>query len=314
MCWKHVIALFDVLDDPAATGERVLETFKLFEASDISTSLTTIEGARGRVDFVHILIPGKRGRTLGGDAPTLGIIGRLGGIGARPERIGFTSDGDGALAALSAARKLAEMHVRGDVLEGDVIITTQICPTAPTRPHEPVPFMDSPVPSAVSNEHEVDPVMDAILTIDTTKGNRILNARGVAVTPTVRDGWILRVCEPALDILSTVTGRLPLVLPVTMQDITPYGNDVYHLNSILQPSVATRAPVIGVAITTVSQVAGCATGASHLTDVEEAARFAVETAKAYTAGRCPFNDETEYRRILELYGSMAHLRTMGEKA
>ena len=111
-----------------------------------------------------------------------------------------------------------------------------------------------------------------------------------------------------------MTGRLPLVLPVTMQDITPYGNDVYHLNSILQPSVATRAPVIGVAITTVSQVAGCATGASHLTDVEEAARFAVETAKAYTAGRCPFNDETEYRRILELYGSMAHLRTMGEKA
>ena len=88
MCWKHVIALFDVLDDPAATGERVLETFELFEACDISTSLTTIEGARGRVDFVHILIPGKRGRTLGGDAPTLGIIGRLGGIRADRLHVG----------------------------------------------------------------------------------------------------------------------------------------------------------------------------------------------------------------------------------
>lgn len=57
MCWKHVIALYDVLDDPAATGERVLETFKPFEACGISTSLTTIEGARGRVDFVRIVRP-----------------------------------------------------------------------------------------------------------------------------------------------------------------------------------------------------------------------------------------------------------------
>ncbi|MGO0916215.1 DUF1177 family protein, partial [Clostridioides difficile] len=42
-------------------------------------------------------IPGKNGKLKGGDAPTLGILGRLGGIGARPEVIGFVSDGDGAL-------------------------------------------------------------------------------------------------------------------------------------------------------------------------------------------------------------------------
>jgi len=31
--------------------------------------------------------------------------------------------------------------------------------------------------------------------------------------------------------------------PITTQDITPYGNGVYHLNSILQPSIATTAPL-----------------------------------------------------------------------
>lgn len=49
--------------------------------------------------------------------------------------------------------------------------------------------------------------------------------------------------------MQITTGRLPYVFPLTMQDITPYGNDVYHLNSVLQPCTATDAPVVGVAIT-----------------------------------------------------------------
>lgn len=153
--------------------------------------------------------------------------------------------------------------------------------------------------------------MEAILSIDTTKGNRIVNHRGIAVTPTVKDGWILRTAEPVLDILTSTTGKLPVVLPITQQDITPYGNGIYHLNSILQPSVATAAPVIGVAITAVSQVAGCATGATHMEDVDEAVRFSIEVAKAFGAGQCPFYDADEYARLLALYGPLSHFRTMG---
>ena len=40
------------------------------------------------------------------------------------------------------------------------------------------------------------------------------------------------------------------VFPLTVQDITPYGNGLYHLNSILQPSTATNAPVVVGAIPT----------------------------------------------------------------
>ena len=93
-------------------------------------------------------VSGARGKTAGGDAPTLGIIGRLGGVGARPAAIGLVSDADGAVAALAAAIKLRVMHAAGDRLPGDVIVATHICPNAPTQPHEPVPFLGSPVDMA----------------------------------------------------------------------------------------------------------------------------------------------------------------------
>jgi hypothetical protein len=38
------------------------------------------------------------------------------------------------------ALKLADMKE-----QGDVIVVTHTCPNAPTTPHEPVPFMGSPV-------------------------------------------------------------------------------------------------------------------------------------------------------------------------
>ena len=111
--------------------------------------------------------------------------------------------------------------------------------------------------------------------------------------------------------MQRTTGKPPHTFGVSMQDITPYGNGLFHLNSILQPATATAAPVIGVAVTTEQPVAGCATGASHFVDVEETARFAVEVAKAYGAGKCSFYDEREFQALVTRYGSMCRLQTMG---
>ena len=308
--WLLMTKLADMLDDPSINGEAVKRW--LSTLGDAEISVHEVQGGKSSADFIKILVKGANGKSSGGDAPTLGIIGRLGGLGARPEIIGFTSDGDGALSALTAAAKLIQMRKRGDVLEGDVVVSTQICPSAPTRPHDPVPFMDSPVAPEISNKYEVHPEMDAVVCVDTTKGNRILNHRGIAATPTVKDGWILRTSEDVLTLLETVTGELPRVLPITQQDITPYGNGLYHLNSILQPSVATDAPCIGLAVTTSTQVAGCATGATHLVDVDQAARFCVELAKSYTSGKARLYDEEEFELITKLYGSMSHLRTKGD--
>jgi len=306
---KQAIWAYDLLDSARVDGASVAEALK---AVGLKTSINRITGPKGYTDFIKVVVPGKDGRAMGGKAPTLGIVGRLGGIGARPERVGLVSDGDGAVTAVTVALKLGTMKLNYDDLEGDVIVGTHICPDAPTQPHDPVPFMGSPVDIATMNMLEIDPEMDAVLSIDTSKGNRILNHKGFAISPTVKDGYILRISEDLLNIMQWTTGRLPVVLPITTQDITPYGNDVYHLNSILQPATATDAPVVGVAITAESVVPGCATGASHVGDIECAARFCVEVAKAFGAGTCKFYNEAEYDRLVRLYGDMKMLQTLGK--
>jgi hypothetical protein len=299
---KQVIDLFELLDRPDASAVAIKAYLLDNGACDVETA--TLTGKNGTTDHIKITIPGHSGRIKGGTSQTLGIIGRLGGLGARPKIIGFVSDGDGALAALSAAAKLSRMASLGDQLPGDIIITTHICPDAPTRSHDPVPLMGSPVSHEAINAVEIVPEMDAILSIDTTKGNCVINARGFAISPTVKEGYILKVSKTVLDVMSRVTGRLPQVFALSQQDITPYGNGLDHINSILQPAIMTSAPVIGLAITTEVAVAGCATGATQLTDVESAARFAVEVAKDYTAGTCSFYDAEEFSRMVDIYGDM----------
>lgn len=306
MTLKQTAEIIDLLDSPHASGEQVCDYLK--GRGPVEASYVTVAGPRGTTDFLTIRIRGTQGKGASGPARTLGIIGRLGGMGARPDLIGLVSDADGGIAAISAALKLTDMARRGDRLRGDVVITTHVCPNAPTRPHSPVPLMSSPVDSSTCNQHEVTPDMDAILSIDTTRGNRLLNVRGVAITPTVRAGYILRVSDGLLDLLSWTSGKLPLVFPITTQDITPYGNGLYHVNSIMQPCVTTDIPVVGVALTAEVAVPGCAPGASQPADIELAARFAIEVAKQFGADTLEFCDPVEWERIQSLYGSLSRLQ------
>lgn len=310
MSLKQTLIALDSLDNGYVNGEKVKELFASYP--DVTVTVTKVTGEKGSTDFIKIVIPGTTGRIKGGDVPTFGIIGRLGGVGARPSRIGLVSDADGAVAAVASALKLADMQTKGDSLKGDVIVSTHICPDAPTRPHEPVDFMDSPVDILTMNNYEVVYEMEAILSIDTTKGNRVINHKGIAISPTVKEGYILRISEDLIRIMEMATGQFAVTFPVTMQDITPYGNDLYHINSILQPCIATDAPVVGVAVTTQSIVPGCGTGASHETDIATAVRFSVEVAKEFTNGTCKFYDKNEFERITKLYGSMKILQTGGE--
>ena len=79
----------------------------------------------------------------------------------------------------------------------------------------------------------------------------------------------------------------------------------------MQPCTCTTAPVIGVAITAETMVPGCGTGCSHPIDVEETARFVLEAAKAFGRGEFEFYDKAEYAHMLELYGPMNQLQTLG---
>lgn len=308
MLLREVLQTMDEIDSPSVSGASIQ---RMFQEYGLDVQVTKVTGDKGFTDFVQVRIPGTDGVSAGGRSRTLGIVGRLGGIGARPSRIGIVSDADGAVAAIAAGLKLARMHAIGDKFPGDVIISTHICPDAPTQPHFPVDFMDSPVDIQTMNEYEIHEDMDAILSIDTTKGNRIINHKGIAISPTVKDGYILKVSDDLVRVLEQSSGELAKTFPLSLQDITPYGNDVYHLNSILQPAVATEAPVVGVAITAVSAVPGCATGASHEMDIALAASYAVEVAKEFTGGKVEFYDAEEFARLQQLYGSMRIFRTLG---
>lgn len=285
---KHVIEMYEVLDNPHVTGKEVVSLF--------SNATVTPVTEDGSTDFVKIV--------FGSGSPVLGIIGQLGGIGTA-DRIGLVSDAEGALTVLAAASYLEGIKAH---LKGTVIVTTHICPTAPIIPHELVDFMGAPLTVSTMMEHFVDERMEAVLSVDTTRGNRIINHKGIALSPTVKEGYILRVSEDLLSIQERVTGKLPVVFPITMQDITPYANKVYHLNAIMQPCTRTRAPVVGVAITSEVVIPGCATGTNQLLDIEAAARFCVEVAKEYTGRMCAFYDKEEFSTLKQLYGPLNHLQ------
>ena len=88
MLMKEIIAAYDVLDSSFVTGEEV-KKYLLSIKADANVEVYELVGPKGSTDMLKVRIPGKNGKTNGGDAPTIGLLGRLGGIGARPERIGW---------------------------------------------------------------------------------------------------------------------------------------------------------------------------------------------------------------------------------
>ncbi|MFN8582349.1 MAG: DUF1177 family protein [Gemmatimonadaceae bacterium] len=115
MSLQHTLAVFEALDSPSASAATVRQLIP--GAPAVSFNSETVQGEKGSTDFVRVVIGGTRGKSSGGAAPTLAVVGRS-GVGARPSRIGLVSDADGAVAAIAVARKLATMSREGDRLPG----------------------------------------------------------------------------------------------------------------------------------------------------------------------------------------------------
>lgn len=310
MSIKYVSQIYELLDSPNVNGEMIIKLLGQFNTENTviesqSVNYEPPEDTTQKCDFIKVLIKGSEGKSLGGDYPTLGIIGRLGAQQAQPHRLGIVSDADGSIVALASAMKLLDMASKGAQLKGDVIITTHIATHVSITPHDPVDFMGMPVSSDTMNKYEVDPAMDAILSIDTSKGNSIIKHRGIAISPTAKQGYILRVAPDLIKLLEYATGKMAKTFPITTQDISPYDNNVYHFNSIMQPHVATSVPVVGLAITANALVPGCETGASYESELVDATLFTVEVAKQFTWKKALFHQEAEYQKLRELYGDLS---------
>ena len=167
---------------------------------------------------------------------------------------------------------------------GDVFISTHVCRHAPTRLMIRCRYEFAGGDLQVNKEEVTDALDAVLLWIRPRKPDH--QHRGFAISPTVRQGYILRVSEDLLDIMQTTTGRLPQVFALNAADITPYGNGLYHLNSILQPATATKARWWRCHYDG-NHGSRMRTGAMHLEDMEDAARFMLETAKEYGRGAAP---------------------------
>lgn len=320
MSLQPTLTVFELLDGANVNGQSIVDLFAPFSDLGITVNVTTVndeppEDTSKTTDFVRILIPGTDGKTLGGTHRTLGVIGRNGAIGARPVRIGMVSDADGPVGAIATGLKLAQMKRAGDDLPGDVIVTTHIATDVSISFNEGVPFMGMPVSSDTMNLYEVSQDMDAILSLDASKGNSIIKTRGFAISPTAMQGYVLRLAPNLVKIMESTTGRPAVTLPISIQDITPYDNGLYHFNSIMQPHVATDAPVVGVALTARSVVGGSDSSANHEIDLAEAARFCTEVAKRFTVASpddpCEFYDATEWSKIRAMYPDLSVFQTSG---
>lgn len=315
MSSKFVSIIYELMDDPAVSGQKVVALLTSLGATNASITSTPVhyeapEDTSRVCDFIKVVIKGSNGKSAGGShpSPTMGIIGRLGAQQAQPDRIGKVSDSDGSIVALATAMKLLDMAAKGAQLVGDVIITTHLASHASITAHDPVDFMGMPVSSGTMNRYEVDEDMDAILSIDTSKGNSVIKHRGIALSATAKEGYILRVAPDLVRLMEYATGKPAKTFPITTQDITPYDNGVYHFNSIMQPHVATSAPVVGLALTAKAVVPGCETGASYESELVDATVFTLEVAKQFTWQKAAFYDPDEYQKLLNRYGSLAFLR------
>ncbi|WP_321839957.1 DUF1177 family protein [Paraburkholderia bannensis] len=319
MALSQVIAAHDFLDSAIVTGDDVVTLFAPYSTVGVFVESNPVNDTEVGTQpdwitwFVKITIPGTSGKNSGATDPypTLGINGRCGGTGARPQEIGMVSDGDGPVCALAAALKLADMKTKSDALLGDVIVTFHISPQGYIDTSKTPPMMGLPVTNAVMNSYEVDAAMDAILSVDASKANYITKQRGFAISPTAMQGYVLKVSSDLVNIMESTTGQHAFTFPLAIQDITPYDNGISHFNSIMQPSVATSAPVVGVAITAESAVSGSAVNANHEIDLAEAVQFCLATAKAYTARTCEFYDATEFNTLVQKYGTLTVFQTEG---
>src|SRR6218665_2510996 len=120
MTMKQTLDIYELLDGANVDGKEIKAMFAPFAAQGVEVTVTTVaneEDATRTTDFIRILIPGRNGATSGVTAPTIGLIGRCGAMGARPHRIGLVSDADGVLAALVCALKMAPMNANTDTTQ-----------------------------------------------------------------------------------------------------------------------------------------------------------------------------------------------------
>ncbi|AWR96854.1 DUF1177 family protein [Acidianus sulfidivorans JP7] len=208
------------------------------------------------------------------------VLGRLGAIKIS-DRKGIVSDADGAIISITSMIEWAKNYSE---IEGEAIFSTNVSLDASLIPHKPFNFMVPLVGLDEALKLEVDNDAQFIISIDSTKGNRIAKYNDFAITHIVKDGYILKVPDEIIDIYEKVTEHEPYFVALTSGDLTPMEIKAYHISTLISPWLYTEAPVLGVATVSKYPIPGYETGVQNITMLERAARFSIEVLKYYFSG------------------------------
>ncbi|BFI75933.1 DUF1177 domain-containing protein [Sulfurisphaera ohwakuensis] len=280
MILKTLIDVIDILEskNPLEMIRKRLENKVEYEEIKV-----------GEVPYIKVLYKG-------GGKDKIEILGRLGAIQMVGTNKGLVSDADGAIITLTTLFELLDLMDKGVAFNIDILFVTNLATKAKLIPHKPFDFMVPLMGLDDALKIEVDPTASFILSIDSTKGNRLAKYNDFALTHVVKDGYILKLHDNVIDIYNRVTEHEIYMVPLTTGDLTPLDYNVYHISTLISPWLYTSSPVVGLATVSKQVIPGYETGVQNLTMFEHASRFCVELIKYLEKGGKVY-DENELMEL-----------------
>ena len=186
MLLKQLTEVYDILDSSTASGETVAAYPALHQArcQHRDRSALWCKGLHRHGKNPH---PRQKRQDQRRQRPHHRPARAAWAVWAPGRRVtGFVSDGDGALAGAGRwpAKLAGDAQKRRRAGGRRDSSPRTSAPTRPPQAHLPVPFMGSPMDMAQVNRAEVDRrAWTPSWSVDTTKGNRVINTRTALPSP-----------------------------------------------------------------------------------------------------------------------------------
>lgn len=301
---KQGIEVFDLLTSAKVNSTRIVEYISSFGPCKAQVEGSC--GPNGSYKTLKVTIAGTDGAISGGKSPTLGFVGQVGDQASSQSKNERIPDYIGTSIVLLTAAKILQMITSGNALRGDVILSAQIGSNTSTS----VSSENTTFQKEVPTHTEVSLVMDAVISIGSYRGAKIGYNKSIAISPTVKEGYILEISDDLWALAKKTNDVSPISLPLSQQDIIPCEKGLPQAHTILQPSRATSAPVVGIGIQN-EMASRHGLNTSLFERIESTGRFLVTVATAFTNNNCSLYDEHEFTILRTSYGDMSHFQHIG---
>lgn len=298
----EIIELADLLSQNDFGSNELVDYLKSVGPADAEIQLVhTVDSS---IEILKVIIKGTEGAFSGGTRPTLGIVSQLSNCKSTIEGIGCIDMNAGVFSVLVAAYELLHITKTEGGILGDVMFAVFIGSDVTPKLRALISFLSD-------NSFGISQHMDAVLSVGTSKFFERENDGSIAVSPTVKEGYILKISDDILDVFSRQSNQAIEALTITQQDIIPTEKGMTQRTNLLQPSTKTSAPVVGISIGSSAALSNEDGRVVSLKDIGRIATGCLDIARSYGANECVFYDEEEFTELRVSYGNMSHFQGIG---